>query len=69
MTFSMLVAEKELLRCFAQGSNFLTLCNLPVDSFDPGCGAMTQIDEKIPDLAKEVILQMLISTASYLSPF
>jgi hypothetical protein len=56
MTFSILVARKELMRYFARGRDEPTLCHLPVDPLDTACGAMAQIDKKISDLAKKIIL-------------
>ena len=59
MTFSMLVARKELFTGFVKGRGQPTLCHLPVDPFDAACGAVAQVDEKISDLAKEIILHTL----------
>jgi hypothetical protein len=57
----MLVAGKELVGCITQGQNKPTLCNLPVDPLDAVGSAMAHVDEKIADLAEEIILHILVS--------
>lgn len=57
----MLVAGKALVRCIIQGQNKPTLCNLPVDPLDAVGSAMGHVNEKIADLAEEIILHTLVS--------
>jgi hypothetical protein len=52
---------KRVSGCITQGRDKTTLCSLPVDPLDAVGSAMAHVDEKIADLAEEIILHILVS--------